>query len=125
MPHQLPIQVNERKSSGPDNIPPRLIKAAAHTLVTPIRILLNTSLSEGVLSDEWKKANIKPIPKSKSACELKDFRPIALTSTISKCLERLLDKRFQPLITDPHQFAYHRGRSTEDALLLTMNRVNI
>ena len=99
------LHVNERKSSGPDNIPPRLIKAAAHTPVTPIRILLNTSLSEGVLSDEWKKANIKPIPKSKSACELKDFRPIALISTHSKCLEHLLVKIFQPLITDPHQFA--------------------
>ena len=92
------LHVNGRKSSGPDSNPPRLIKAAAHTPVTPIRILFDTSISEGVLPDEWKKANIKPVPKSKSACEVKDFRSIALTSTISKCLELLLVKRFQTLV---------------------------
>ena len=117
-------RVKERKSCGPDNIPPRLIKAAAHVLVNPIRTLFNNSIAEGVFPDEWKKANIKPIPKTTPANEVKDYRPIALTSVISKCLERLLVKQFQPLVTDPHQFAYRPGRSTEDALLLTMDTVS-
>ena len=64
------------------------------------------------------------ISKSGDASQPKNYRPIALTSMISTCLERLLVKLFQPLITDPLQFAYRPGRSTEDALLLTIDLVS-
>jgi hypothetical protein len=114
-------QVNTRKSCGPDNIPPRLLKIAAHTLVHPVRTLFYNSISQGTFPEEWKKANIVPIPKSKPANAVSDYRPVALTSTLSKCLERLLVSQFQPLVTDPHQFAYRPNRSTEDALLLTID----
>lgn len=76
-------------------------------------------MSEGIFPDERKKANMKPVPKSTSAREVIDYRPLALTSAVSKYLERLLFKIFQPFVSNPDQFAYYPGRSTEDALLLT------
>ena len=45
---------------------------------------------------------------------------MALTSLVVKCLERLLLRRISTETSqfqDPHQFAYRRNRSTEDAIL--------
>ena len=64
----------------------------------------------------WKRSCIKPIPKSADASAPKDFRPVALTSVISKTFERLLLRYITPFLTDDHQFAYRQNRSTEDAL---------
>ena len=42
----------------------------------------------------------------------------------AKCLEKLFLNYVTPLITDPHQFAYRPGRSTEDALLTSMGIIS-
>uniref|UniRef100_A0A8C1TE67 Reverse transcriptase domain-containing protein n=1 Tax=Cyprinus carpio TaxID=7962 RepID=A0A8C1TE67_CYPCA len=50
---------------------------------------------------------------------LNDYRPIALTPIVMKCFERLVLAHLKdclPPTLDPHQFAYHRNRSTEDAV---------
>jgi gmma-aminobutyric acid receptor subunit gamma/cGMP-dependent protein kinase 2 len=71
----------------------------------------------------WKSADIRPIPKCAGASEAKDFRPIALTSIVGKCLERLVMKRLSPLLNDPTQFTYKPNRSTEDALITLIDSV--
>ena len=71
----------------------------------------------------WKTAMIKPIPKCAGAVEPKDFRPIALTSVVGKCLEQLVMKRLAPNLNDPAQFAYQPNKSTEDALISLLDTV--
>ena len=115
------VKVN--KSPGPDNITGRLLKAAAPTLAYPLTLIFNRSLQQGVMPQVWKTASIKPIPKFTGASEPKDFRPIALTSIVGKCLERLVMKRVAPLLDDPTQFAYKPQRSTEDALISLIDTV--
>jgi len=61
-------------------------------------------------------STILPIPKISGASDAKDYRPVALTSVISKVFERLIAKFFTPCLNDELQFAYQRHRSTEDAL---------
>ncbi|KAI3374832.1 hypothetical protein L3Q82_021368, partial [Scortum barcoo] len=65
----------------------------------------------------------RALKKPKILC-LNDYRPVALTSTIMKCFERLV----KPFITsslpdslDPLQFACRPNRSTEDAIALTLH----
>ena len=96
---------NTRKSQGPDNIPPKLLKAAARVLAKPVQTIYNNSIRLATFPQCWKSANIKPIPKCKAPQHIKDFRPIALTPTLAKCFERLTVKYFQPLVTDTRQFA--------------------
>jgi len=51
--------------------------------------------------------------------EYKNFRPIALTSVIVKCLEKLLLQYLVMTVEDkldPWQFAYKKGCSTEDSV---------
>ena len=78
-------------------------------------------MAQGKLPDLWKLSNIKPIPKCKPANIPKDYRPVALTFVIVKCLERLLVKYFQPLVKDLNRFAYRQHWSTEDAVMLTLD----
>jgi len=61
---------------------------------------------------------IVPIPKRSGATELKDFRPIALTSILGKCFERVISKYITASISnslDHLQFAYKIRRGTDDA----------
>ena len=116
--------VKLNKSPGPDNISARLLKAAAPTIARPLTDLFNMSMTQGCMPTVWKTANIKPIPKCAGASEPKDFRPIALTSIVSKCLERLVIKRLSPKLNDESQFAYKANRSTEDALLTLIDMVS-
>jgi hypothetical protein len=108
--------VNIRKSAGPDEIPNKLLKTAAHTLGEPLCNLFNTCISQGTFPTIWKMSHIIPVPKSAGADDAKEFRPIALTSTISKLFERLLLVHLKPYLNDKTQFAYQENRSTEDAL---------
>ena len=56
--------------------------------------------------------------KPQPSC-LNDYRPIALTSVVMKCFERLI-KTFIPsslfVTLDPLQFAYRPNRSTDDTI---------
>ena len=73
----------------------------------------------------WKCSELLPVPK-RPITQLNDFRPVALTSVVMKCLEKLILIRikasFCPL-QDPFQFAYRSGRSVEDAILLLLNNI--
>jgi hypothetical protein len=65
---------------------------------------------------------ITPVPKTKPANQLKEYRPIAVTSVLSKCFERLVMKHITPLLQDELQFAYQPGRSTDDAVLTLIDK---
>ncbi|KAK3517048.1 hypothetical protein QTP70_033835 [Hemibagrus guttatus] len=59
------------------------------------------------------------IPKHSSAECLNDFCPVALTPIVMKCFEKLVLSHLiasLPPTLDPHQFAYHPNRSTEDTI---------
>ena len=48
------------KSSGVDGISPKILKETAEQISTPLAHVFNMSLQEGILSLEWKEANIIP-----------------------------------------------------------------
>lgn len=71
-----------------------------------------------------KSATIIPVPKKTNTGSLSDYRPVALTPIITKCLERLILQHIRdhlPPSIDPHQFAYRANRSTEDAIAITLH----
>ena len=64
---------NDRKSCGPDNIPPKLLKAATCVLTEPVRNIFNKSIKRGIFPDTWNSANIKPMPKCKTPQSIRNF----------------------------------------------------
>ena len=66
----------------------------------------------------WKSSIIIPVPKKPNVKQMNDFRPVALTSILAKCMERIV---CDPLVTsvadrmDPLQFAYKARRCMSDS----------
>jgi len=62
----------------------------ASEISEPLAIIYNKSLLEGVVSHEWKQANITPLFKKGSKSDPGNYRPVSLTSYLGKILEAIL-----------------------------------
>ena len=62
----------------------------AAKLAPSIASLFNLSMKTGKLPDEWKLANVLPIPKNSHIQDLQSYRPISLLSIISKASMQIL-----------------------------------
>ena len=75
----------------------------------------------------FKKSTIIPVPKRSPVTCLNDYRPVALTSIVMKCLETLISNFIQsqlPPKLDPFQFAYKANRSVDDAVSWSLFRAS-
>ena len=85
--------------------------------------LINTSWTTQWCPQSWRTAEIIPyLKKGKDPQLIGSYRPIALTSTISKTMERLIVNRLSKFLEDngilsPWQAGFRKGRSTTDQCL--------
>ncbi|KAK3548417.1 hypothetical protein QTP70_012738 [Hemibagrus guttatus] len=116
-------RVNPRKSAGPDNIPGRVLRECAEQLADVFTDIFNISLSSTVVPTCLRTTTIVPVPKKSTVSCLNDYRPVALTSIVMKCFERLVMRHIKtqlPPSLDPLQFAYRPNCSTDDAITTTL-----
>lgn len=112
-------RVNPKKAAGPDHIPGRVLKECADQLAHVLTDIFNISLYQAVMPSCYKKATIIPVPKKPTVTCLNEYRPVALTTIIMKCFERLVKGHITtvlPPALNPLQFAYRPNRSTEDTV---------
>ena len=83
-------QVDPYKATGPDGIPSRLLKEVANELSPCLTLVFNTSLQQGKLPIDWKKAIVTPRFKKGNRNDPVNYRPISLTSVCCKLLERIV-----------------------------------
>ena len=114
--------LNTNKSTGPDDIHPRLLKELAEHIAEPIAILFNKVLEDSKLPRDWKMAYISAIFKKGSRSLPANYRPISLTCIVCKILERFIRTKVmhhlqvENLLSDK-QFGFINGRSTTLRLL--------
>ena len=97
-------RVNPRKAAGPDGIPSHVLRAYADPLAGVFTDIFNHSLSQSAVPTCFKMATIVPVPKNAKITELNYYRPVALTSVIMKCFERLVGDHITstlPVTLDP------------------------
>jgi hypothetical protein len=82
------LALDPNKATGPNSIPPRLLKETAQQIAPSLTELFNRSLSCGIFPDDWKLANIVPVHKKGDKRYVENYRPISLLSVISKVFER-------------------------------------
>ena len=116
------------KSSGPDGISARMLKATANVIAPSITALSTSQYMQCNKSPrEWKKSHVVPIPKRKSNVPTPaDFRPISLLPILSKMLEkhfyRLISNHIsQYSLLSNTQWGFQPGKSTVQALLVTID----
>ena len=90
-------------SPGPDQIPSRVLRELASPLSVPICTLFEKSLVGGSLPSEWKQASVVPIHKSGSRQEPSNYRPVSLTSVLSKVLEGVVRDRLMNFLMETRQ----------------------
>ena len=75
----------------------------------------------GVIPTIWKTSVVVPVPKMSSPSELNHFRPVALTSIVMKCFERLILSHILPQKTHMYNLNWTRINSLtvpEEALTM-------
>ena len=77
-----------------------ILKELKGVLITPLKILFNLSLSEGLFPLQMKHANVVPIHIGKNKQERSNYRPISLLITMSKLLEKIMYKRIYRFMTE-------------------------
>ncbi|KAK1802089.1 hypothetical protein P4O66_004432 [Electrophorus voltai] len=112
-------RVKTRKAVGPDGICGRVLKACTNQLAPVFTDIFNLSLTLGIVPSSFKLSTIVPVPKKPRPSDLNDYHPVALTSVVMKCFEKLVRDFITsslPASMDPLQFAYCHNRSTDDAI---------
>ena len=66
------------------------LKECKEQLAEPIWEIVNSSLEEGKVLKEWKRANIIPIFKGGSKTEPLKYRPVSVTGVVGKLCETVI-----------------------------------
>ena len=115
-----------KRSTGPDGIPTLFLKKLRCTLAEPLSSIFHTSISTGEVPSDWRSAIIAPVPKSGPSTSITNYRPISLTSTSCKLMEkmirdRLLDHCITNNLLNGVQFGSLPHKSVETQLLRCLN----
>ena len=116
------------KASGADGMSPWLLKEIQESLITPIYFLMRKSLDEGIVPDDWRTAYVSPIYKKGGRHQASNYRPVSLTSQISKVIESILRDvivehlESNRLIRDS-QHGFRKSRSCLTNLLVFLDKV--
>ena len=71
----------------------RYVKKLASVISQPLAIIFRKSIAEGVVPQEWKRANITPLFKKGSRSDPGNYRPVSLTSHVGKILEAIVKEK--------------------------------
>ena len=103
-----------------------MLKLFSEPLSPVLCKIYQQSLNSSIIPTIWKTSEIIPVPKKTNPTCNNDYRPIALTSIMMKCLERLIKnilcEQVKPY-TNCYQFAYCKNRCVEDCTLSLIDYV--
>ena len=109
-------------SPGPDKLPAIVLKECADQLCKAVLIIWRKSLDTGEIPDILKLQTIIPVYKKGSKTLPENYRPVSLTSHLTKLFERILRRKLilhiesNNLLSD-NQHAFRSGRSCLSQLL--------
>uniref|UniRef100_A0A8C2IDK7 ribonuclease H n=1 Tax=Cyprinus carpio TaxID=7962 RepID=A0A8C2IDK7_CYPCA len=129
---ELKTAINNSKSTTPgrDMISYRILKKLSPKALEALLDLYNYIWNEGILPKQWKTAVVLPLAKpGKDITKSSSYRPIALTSTLCKVMEKMIVRRMNYILEkrellSTFQSGFRKSRSTADALVLFENEAN-
>ena len=112
-------------ATGPDGISALVLQTCAAELAYPLAMLIRKMVSTCRWPSCWREHWVVPLFKKKSRADPQNYRGVHLTPQLSKVTERVVGNLFQRFLErsgayGERQFAYGKGTSVHDALLLSV-----
>ena len=123
-------ELKEKSTPGIDKISYTIIK---HLPISALHCLLdfyNYLWETGTFPKDWQHSIIIPIPKpNKDLSEPSSYRPISLTSTLCKLMEKIITERLTwhletNHLIDKNQCGFRKGHSTIDHIVKLQDTIN-
>ena len=86
------LRLNTHKATGPDDLPPILLKAAAEEIAPSLTDIFQTSARTATLPSLWKVARIAAAYKKDDDTDRDNYRPLSMLCTPSKLMEKEVHK---------------------------------
>ncbi len=115
--------MRRKDAAGPDDIPSTFLKALGPTAKTELLSIFNESFSKGVVPGIWKRATILSLKiAGKTPGAISSYRPVSLTSSIVKTMERMAYNHLNNLAETRRRLCsehagFHKLRSCKDQIL--------
>ena len=91
--YKLLKNVDDKRATGKDQIPPKLVKISAEVLSQQLQDAINSSISKGFFPDNAKIASVSPIDKQSSdKNKVSNFRTVSVLNTFSKIYESFIKR---------------------------------
>ena len=118
-----------KNSCDVDGISTKLLKALAIEISSPLSHIFNLSLKDGIFPSRLKSSRTVPVFKSGNPDLCDNYRPIALLSTLSKILEKivcvqLINHLNRNNILYEHQYGFQRNKSTKHNIIHALNHIS-
>ena len=122
------MKLNPNKSSGLDDLSPRVIREIGALISKPLTHIFNQSITTGIIPNQMKISIVTPIYKSNDKDKFQNYRPISVLPCFSKILERLMyDRLISHLnkydILFKHQYGFQARRSTQQAIIELVDKI--
>lgn len=113
----LLLNINVKKSIGPDGIPNDFLRRYAEWVAHYLYIIFNASIEQKRVPDDWLIAKVVPTHKCGDPQRMDNYRPISLTCVCCKLLEHIISKAMYTYLEGtktffPNQHGFRQNLST-------------
>ena len=112
--------LNPKKATGPDLIPPKVVKIAGPEISKSITDMINKSIDGGIFPDCLKMAEVIPVYQKADNLKRENYRPVSILPCLSKIFDRVMADQLNTYfrdIFDKALSAFRTGYSCQDTLL--------
>ena len=119
---RLLLDLDPYGGTDPFGMFPLFLKRTVDVMAPRLSVVFRLLVRLGSFPACWRQANVTLIPKGPPSSSVANYRPISITSVLSKVFERLVSVSFGRFmgrsgVLPTTQFAYRKGLGTCDALL--------
>ena len=118
--NHLLLDLDPYGGSDPLDMFPLFLKRTADVMAPHLSVVFGRLVRLGSFPACWRQATVTSIPKGPPSSSVANYRPISITSVLSKMFERLVSVRLGRFmkrsgVLPTTQFAYQKGLGTCDA----------